>query len=173
LSTASLFSGCEPPASMEEIEKAGKAPPLPTASAGLYPAKRNTTFEYQRPESQKKDVLQYTNFYEFAVTKDSWQRVGAFKPTPWSVEVTGLCSKPQTFDLDDLHREFALEERCYRHRCVETWAMCVPWTGFTLAELLKKVEPKPSARYVAFDTFFRPGEAPGFDAHSSFPWPYK
>ena len=76
-----------------------------------------------------------------------------------------------TFDLDDLHGKFEFEERAYRHRCVETWAMCVPWTGFPLHALLKMVEPEPAAKFVQFETFNRPTEAPNM-ADTSFPWPY-
>jgi len=88
------------------------------------------------------------------------------------VEIDGECHNPRTLELDDIHKRMTLEERCYRHRCVEAWAMCVPWTGFPLRDLLKLVEPKSSARYVAFETFYRPNEAPGFNSHSDFPWPY-
>jgi sulfoxide reductase catalytic subunit YedY len=75
--------------------------------------------------------------------------------------------------MDDVYKRFSLEERDYRHRCVETWAMCVPWTGFPLADLLKLVEPKKSAKYVAFETFERPKEAPYQAQSSQYPWPYQ
>jgi len=77
-----LIAGCEKP-TLDQIEKAGKSPPLSKTAASLYPAKRNPAFEYQRPETKKKETLEYTNFYEFAVTKDSWKKVGAFKPSQW------------------------------------------------------------------------------------------
>jgi sulfoxide reductase catalytic subunit YedY len=86
--------------------------------------------------------------------------------------VDGLCAKPTKFDLDDLYRRMPLEERQYRHRCVETWSMCVPWTGFPLRELLKAVEPKPEARFVAFETFDRPEVAPHRASSVGYPWPY-
>ena len=82
-----------------------------------------------------------------------------FEPTPWQLEISGLCAEPRTFDLDELTSLIPLEERAYRFRCVETWAMCVPWTGYALHHLLKLVEPLPTARYVRFETFLRPEEA--------------
>ncbi|RPI89488.1 MAG: protein-methionine-sulfoxide reductase catalytic subunit MsrP, partial [Planctomycetaceae bacterium] len=88
------------------------------------------------------------------------------------VEVTGLCAKPRTFDLDDLLREMKYEERHYRHRCVETWAMCVPWTGFPLAELLRRVEPMSRAKFVGFETFNDPRVATNMAQMEGYPWPY-
>jgi sulfoxide reductase catalytic subunit YedY len=170
---AAALGGCSEEATDEEIEKAGKADPLPKELANVYPAKRNKEFSYGRKETTKRDALEYTNFYEFSPSKDSWKHVGDFKPSPWKLEVTGLCAKPRTFDMDDIYKLFTLEERAYRHRCVETWAMCVPWTGFQLSELLKLVEPKKSAKYVAFETFERPKEAPYQAQSSQYPWPYQ
>jgi sulfoxide reductase catalytic subunit YedY len=80
-------------------------------------------------------------------------------------------AKPRTYDLDDLVRAFPLEERIYRHRCVEAWAMVVPWTGFPLASLLRKAEPLPEAKYVRFVSFYRPREA-SRQSGPSMPWPY-
>ncbi|MCA9018473.1 MAG: protein-methionine-sulfoxide reductase catalytic subunit MsrP, partial [Planctomycetaceae bacterium] len=146
--------------------------PLPVQQAELYPAKRDDRFEYGRPETVRTDAASYTNFYEFASTKDCYRYVEPFQPTPWSFDVTGLCAKPTTFDLDDVYNQFQLSERAYRHRCVETWAMCVPWTGFPLKDLLAAVEPLPSARYVEFQTVNRPDEMPGIRYSASYPWPY-
>lgn len=162
--------GCMP--SAEEVDSAGAVAALPPAQASLYPAPRDERFEYGRPETDRIDAARYTNFYEFTSAKDVYNRVGAFQPSPWSVEVTGLCGKPRSFDMDDLYREFPLEERAYRHRCVETWAMCVPWTGFPLHRLLSAVEPLPAAKYVAFHTAARPEEMPGLAASAGYPWPY-
>ncbi|MDA1016244.1 MAG: protein-methionine-sulfoxide reductase catalytic subunit MsrP [Planctomycetota bacterium] len=134
--------------------------------------RRNPEFEYERPETPKRAALEFTNFYEFSGAKSSWQLVGRFKPLPWQVEVSGECMKPKTFDIDDIIRKFPLEERAYRHRCVETWAMCVPWIGFPLNKLLKLVEPKASANFVRFESFHRPDEAPGFSNSPEYPWPY-
>ena len=156
-------------------------PPLPIAEenstsasdevAKRYPAKRNTEFKYGRDETAPEEAAKFCNFYEFTTSKSAYKYVDKFQPTPWEFEVTGLCAKPRKFDLDDVHSQFQLEERAYRHRCVETWAMCVPWTGFPLSELLKIVEPKPEAKFVAFETFIRPNEASRMKT-SREPWPY-
>jgi sulfoxide reductase catalytic subunit YedY len=167
---ASSLTGCAGPTD-EEIETAGGVDWLPKEFAKKYPAKRNATFEYGRPETNQRAAAEYTNFYEFSGSKDNWRHVSEFKPWPWSIEVGGLCGKPRTFDMDDIYRLFRLEERAYRHRCVETWAMCVPWTGFPFAELLKRVEPNAKAKFVAIESFVRPKEAPAM-SNDSFPWPY-
>src|SRR5260370_1037538 len=107
--------------------------------------RRNRAYPIDQPETKEDDVARWCNFYEFSFNKDVWRHVEEFRPDPWKLEVGGLVAKPRTFDLDDLHRAFPLEERIYRHRCVEAWAMVWPWSGFPLAELLKKVEPLPEA----------------------------
>jgi sulfoxide reductase catalytic subunit YedY len=137
-----------------------------------YPATRDARFAVNdRAQTDEADAARYCNFYEFAMTKDIWRYVDPFHPYPWTVEVTGLVEEPRTFDLDDLHREFPLEERIYRHRCVEAWAMVIPWTGFPLAALLKKVSPRPEASYVRFTSFYRPNEARS-QQWPNIPWPY-
>ncbi|HUG20726.1 MAG TPA: protein-methionine-sulfoxide reductase catalytic subunit MsrP [Planctomycetaceae bacterium] len=171
LCTAGI-SGCGKPTA-EELDAAGKVEEIPVAATGIFPAKRNTEFDYGRPETEKFEAALYTNFYEFSTSKDSWKYVSKFKPNPWEIEVGGLCNQPTKFDLDDLYQKFPHEERAYRFRCVEAWAMCVPWTGFPLRELLKAVEPKSSATHVEFETFERPAEAPGFNDFPDFPWPYR
>ena len=162
--------GCMP--SPEEIDSAGKVEPLIKEQATLYPAQRDERFEYGRPETDRIAAAEYTNFYEFSSGKSCYKYVGEFQPTPWSFAVEGLCAKPRTFDLDDVYGEFNLSERAYRHRCVETWAMCVPWTGFPLKELLAAVEPAPEAKFVEFQTAVREEEMPGVEASSGYPWPY-
>ncbi|HEX6984529.1 MAG TPA: protein-methionine-sulfoxide reductase catalytic subunit MsrP [Planctomycetaceae bacterium] len=169
---AGWLAGCGRP-DPAEVERAGKAPAPPEEFAGVYPAARNPAFEYGRPETDRIAAATYTNFYEFSTGKNSWRYVGDFRVSPWTFEVTGLCSKPRTFDLDDVYKLFTLEERAYRFRCVETWAMCVPWTGFPLRELLKLVEPKPSAKFVGFTTFTDAAVMPGVAGTAGeFPWPY-
>ncbi len=148
-------------------------PGLPTeVELAVYPAERNDEFQYGRDETPEKAALQYTNFYEFSQEKSSWQLVRDFKPRPWTVEIDGLCDKPMQLDLDDIAKKMTFEERAYRHRCVETWAMCVPWTGFELAQLIQLAEPKPSAKYVRMETVNRPDEMPGINATPDYPWPY-
>ncbi|MCL4159568.1 UNVERIFIED_CONTAM: hypothetical protein GTU68_011115 [Idotea baltica] len=158
--------GCKR-ATIEDIDAAGEV----TDNASFYPAKTNAKFDYGRDETLRRDAAEFTNFYEFSTSKAVYQYVGKFQPTPWSVDVGGLCNAPRKWDLDDIYKEFPLEERAYRHRCVETWAMTVPWTGFQLSDLLQKVDPKPSAKFVKFTTFFRPEEAANHQ-DDSFPWAY-
>jgi sulfoxide reductase catalytic subunit YedY len=142
------------------------------AFTSFYPAKRSPLFaDADRPLTAEAAAARYCNFYEFSSNKNVWRYVEPFQPLPWALEVGGLVARPRTFDLDDLHREFPLEERIYRHRCVEAWAMVVPWTGFPLPALLRKVEPLPAARYVRFESFFRPEEAPQ-QRPNRLPWPY-
>ena len=168
---SSLLVGCGEHQPDKEKLKAAADIQIPKASKQVYPAERNAAFEYGRPETSQEAAAIYTNFYEFSTSKQTYEHVDRFTPTPWEVKVDGLCAKPMTFDLDDLYGKFEFEERAYRHRCVETWAMCVPWTGFPLHALLKMVEPEPAAKFVQFETFSRPTEAPNM-ADRSFPWPY-
>ncbi|MBC2885775.1 protein-methionine-sulfoxide reductase catalytic subunit MsrP [Ochrobactrum sp. CM-21-5] len=120
------------------------------------------------------DVTTYNNFYEFGLGKDDPSTNGGnFKPLPWTIQVDGMVTKPATFDIDQLVKQFPVEERVYRMRCVEAWSMVIPWDGFPLAALLDKVEPLGSAKYVAFETVVRPSEMPGQSGlFQSLPWPY-
>lgn len=120
------------------------------------------------------DVTSYNNFYEFGLGKDDPStHGGSFKPLPWTIQVDGMVAKPATFDIDQLVKQFQVEERIYRMRCVEAWSMVIPWDGFPLAALLDKVEPLGSAKYVAFETVERPSEMPGQGGlFQSLPWPY-
>lgn len=163
---AGTLLGCQK-ATLDEIDAAGEV----KQERRDYPFPRSAAFEYGRPETERRDAAEYTNFYEFTSTKLVYRYVEDFEPTPWKVEVGGLCREPRTFDLDDFYAEFDLEERAYRFRCVETWAMCVPWTGFPLADLLEKVDPLGAAKYVAFETFFNPQQAKQ-QAYTQYPWPY-
>jgi sulfoxide reductase catalytic subunit YedY len=140
--------------------------------ADLYPAPPNERFaRSDRPITDEVDSARFCNFYEFAAHKAIWREVKRFRPVPWTLEITGLVARPQVLDLDQLVRAFPLEERVYRHRCVETWAMVVPWTGFPLSALLRRVEPLPEARFVRFVSFQRPEEA-SHQSSRSLPWPY-
>jgi sulfoxide reductase catalytic subunit YedY len=145
-----------------------------TEDKNPYPAKRNPEFKLDRDITPEPAVEGYNNFYEFnqedkQAVKDL---VGPFKISPWKVEVSGWVNKPKTLDLDDIVRTMPLEERLYRHRCVERWAMAVPWTGFPFSELIKQVEPKPEAKFVRFISVYRPKEMPGLTKYSYYPWPY-
>ncbi|MEE8176748.1 MAG: protein-methionine-sulfoxide reductase catalytic subunit MsrP [Acidobacteriota bacterium] len=148
--------------------------PCPLAAAdALYPAKRNPAYKLDRPITDEQFATRYNNFYEFTEQKeDVWKLVDDFKPEPWTIDVSGLVRKPQKLDLDQILRQIPLEERLYRHRCVEAWSMAVPWTGFPFKALIDLVEPKSEATYVRMVTFFRPSQAPGQRTLLHYPWPY-
>ncbi len=117
-------------------------------------------------------ISNYNNFYEFTTDKESVAGMSSgFQTDPWSVEVNGLVNKPKTFGLEDLLKGFSQEERIYRMRCVEGWSMIIPWNGFSLSEILKQVEPTSDAKYVAFETVYRPEQMPG-QKSTWYPWPY-
>jgi sulfoxide reductase catalytic subunit YedY len=120
-------------------------------------------------------VTSYNNFYEFGYDKaDPARHSGKFKPHPWQIEITGAVHKPGVYHLEDVLKGMALEERVYRLRCVEAWSMVIPWIGFPLAALLKRVDPKGSAKYVAFTTVKRPEEMPGQKKRlGAIDWPYR
>jgi len=116
-------------------------------------------------------VLGYANYYEFTLNPNGVARLAqGFSTSPWQVAVGGLVNKPKMFDIDDV-RTFEQEERIYRMRCVEAWAMVIPWFGFSLSRLLNEVEPLSTAKYVRFETLYDPDQMPG-QKDRSFPWPY-
>ena len=118
------------------------------------------------------EITNYNNFYEFGTGKtDPAQYSKNFKPLPWSVRVEGLVKKPTTYYLEDILKGITLEDRIYRLRCVEGWSMVIPWQGFPLKLLIEKVEPFTDAKYVQFETVYRPEEMPGQN-RSVLPWPY-
>jgi sulfoxide reductase catalytic subunit YedY len=151
----------------------GCAPEQKQAPAGLYPARRNAGFNPGWRFTNETAAGSHNNFYEFSASKSEVRRlVGSFETSPWPMRIGGLVEKPLTLDAQELIALFPLEERVYRFRCVEAWAMIVPWTGFSLGKLLEKVSPLPQARFVRFETFHRPEQAPGMQQTSSHPWPY-
>ena len=108
-----------------------------------------------------KDVSTYNNFYEFGTGKDDpAQKAGSLKTSPWSIQVEGAVAKPKVFDLDAVMKMAPLEERIYRHRCVEAWSIVVPWIGFSLNTLIKAVEPTAKAKFVAFQSLYDPKQMP-------------
>ncbi len=119
-----------------------------------------------------KDASTYNNYYEFGTDKsDPSRTAGSLKTRPWTVEVEGLVSKPAKYTIEDLLKLSAQEERIYRLRCVEGWSMVIPWVGYSLAELIKKVEPSGSAKYVEFHTLADPKTMPGVGSRV-LDWPY-
>jgi sulfoxide reductase catalytic subunit YedY len=125
------------------------------------------------PVNSFQDITNYNNYYEFTTDKAGVAALAAnFKTSPWDVEVFGLVNKPQSYSVDDLVKKFQPEERIYRLRCVEAWSMVIPWMGFPLSKLLNAVEPTADAKYVRFETVFKPDEMPG-QKSPLYPWPYQ
>jgi sulfoxide reductase catalytic subunit YedY len=124
------------------------------------------------PRTPYGDVTTYNNFYEFGPEKgDPAEYAGALRTRPWTIAVDGELAKPQTIDLDQLVSWFPLEDRVYRMRCVEAWSMVIPWVGFPLGALLKRVEPTANARWVASTTLLDPAQMPE-QRSDLLPWPY-
>ena len=153
-----------------------------TFSSNLYGAHERKDNQYNDQLSQNdtlntyEEITTYNNFYEFGTGKsDPSNFSNKFKPRPWSISVEGLVTKPGMIDLEDLISNFTIEDRVYRLRCVEAWSMVIPWQGFPLKDLIKKVEPLSDAKYIEFETVYRPEEMPGQKRKIiSFyvPWPY-
>jgi sulfoxide reductase catalytic subunit YedY len=150
---------------------AGAADGPPDPSAGLYPFKRNPRFTLDRPITDPKYSEYYNNFYEFGSEKDIADGAQALKIRPWTVKIDGMVEKPFEIGIDDLLKKMPLEERLYRHRCVEAWSMAVPWSGFPMAAFMALAKPSGSAKYVRMETFLDPATAPG-QKQFWYPWPY-
>ncbi len=148
-------------ASAEEID--------PTAD--LYPARHNEAFVAGRATTPEKTNSMYNNFYEFGSHKQIYDAAQALPIRPWAVVIDGEVEQEMTIDIDDLIRRMTLEERVYRHRCVEAWSMVVPWTGFPMRKLVDLAKPLTSATYVRMETFQNPEVARGQRANW-YPWPY-
>jgi sulfoxide reductase catalytic subunit YedY len=158
--------------------KTGKAPspeavPSPQPSPpGLVIAKKGEFVVPGEELTPFRDVTTYNNFYELGTNKgDPALNAKTLRPRPWTVQLGGECSKPQVIDVDRLISLFPLEERVYRMRCVEAWSMVIPWLGFPLSELLKRVEPTSAAKFVAFTTLLDAEQLPGESEHV-LSWPY-
>jgi methionine sulfoxide reductase catalytic subunit len=132
-----------------------------------------SAFSTTEAPNSLEDITSYNNFYEFGTGKgDPAAYAGALTTDPWSIVIDGLVDKPGTYDLADVVKDQPLEERIYRFRCVEAWAMIVPWIGFELAGLLNRVGVQPGAKFVAFETLVRPEEMPG-QSSPFIEWPYR
>ena len=158
--SAALLAACAP----SVTEAPQNAAPVPKSTA---------TDELGNPVNTYEDITNYNNYYEFTTDKQGVAGLAKdFKTSPWTVEVGGLVNKPKTFGIEDLLKNFKQEERIYRLRCVEAWSMVIPWEGFALAGLLKMVEPTSDAKYVRFETVYRPEEMRG-QKDPLYPWPYQ
>lgn len=147
---------------------------LRAATAG-FPDSLNPAFKLNGVKLTPYDyVTGYNNFYEWGLEKDEPKDRAnrGWKTEPWTVEIGGLCAKPGKFDVNDLVKTGGgIQQRNYRHRCVEAWSMVIPWDGFPLAKLVALAEPKPEAKYIRFTSFFDPEHCPG-QRSNDFPWPY-
>ena len=147
-------------------------PAWAAAPASVFAGKPNADYVVMGKKTSEKDVSSYNNFYEFGTDKhDPYDYAPAMQTRPWTVSVEGEVAKPRTFDIDDLIKLAPLEERVYRMRCVEAWSMIIPWEGYSLATLLKQVEPTSKAKYVEFVTAVQPEHMPGLKDRI-IDWPY-
>ena len=153
------------------LPMAGAAEPARTQKQ--YPFARNPQYNPKLQITDPRVSGGYNNFYEFSLDKIRVKDlVGKFETSPWSIQIGGLIDKPQSVSVEDLLQQFPMEERVYRFRCVEAWSMVLPWTGFPLSKLIEKVSPKSEAKFVRFETFNRPDQAPGMTRLAEYPWPY-
>ena len=157
---AGLLAGCD-----------GEARAEPDPSAGLYPVGRNLRYRLDRDLTDEKLATTYNNFYEFGSHKEISDRAQAMRIRPWDVRIDGMVEKEFTITIDDLLAKMPLEERLYRHRCVEAWSMDVPWSGFPLKALVDLARPLGGAKYVVMETMADKDSMPGL-RQVWYPWPY-
>jgi len=144
---------------------------IPDPSAALYPAKQNPKYVLDRDVTPEKININYNNFYEYNTSKNVAKDAQQLRVRPWTIKIDGMVEKPREIGIDDLLKAVTLEERLYRHRCVEAWGMAIPWSGFPLAEFVKFAKPLSSATYLRMETFMDPSMAPG-QRSPIYPWPY-
>jgi methionine sulfoxide reductase catalytic subunit len=151
---------------------ASLALPATASAANKLSFTRNDKLSVSDKPTSHQDVTSYNNFYEFGTGKeDPAQNSSQFKATPWKVAIKGEAEVTGDFNLEDILKPHALEQRVYRMRCVEAWSMVIPWVGVPLADVIKRFKPTSKAKYVAFTTVHRPSEMPG-QRYGSLDWPY-
>jgi sulfoxide reductase catalytic subunit YedY len=153
------------------LAAAQRAADLPDPTKDLYPFKRNEKYVLDRPVTDEKININYNNFYEFSSSKNVARAAQGLVLRPWTIKIDGMVEKEQEIGIDDLLKKVELEERLYRHRCVEAWSMAIPWSGFPLAKLVELARPLSSAKYVRMETFFDKTMAPE-QRKPYYPWPY-
>jgi len=140
------------------------------AKQKLAPLKASS-FSTSEPKTPYEAATTYNNFYEFGTDKsDPSRNAHTLKTSPWTISIEGAVSKPQKIDMDAIMKLAPLEERIYRLRCVEAWSMVIPWIGFPLSELIKRVEPTSNAKYIAFESLYDARQMPHAQG---IPWPYR
>jgi methionine sulfoxide reductase catalytic subunit len=148
------------------------APPTSAAPAAPDSSAMAKAFVTDEIKTPYEDVTTFNNFYELGLDKeDPAKNANSLKPRPWSVNFEGEIKKPQSVDIDTLLKWFTMEERVYRLRCVERWSMVIPWLGFPLRDLIKRLEPTSRAKYVAFTTLLDANQLPG-QLSDVLEWPY-
>jgi len=173
LGAGGLLAACDD----EPAEAAGAASEATSGaeggdpSAGLYPVARNEAYTLDRPITDEGLATTYNNYYEFGSSKNIWQKAQALPVRPWTIALDGMVEQPMEIGIDDLLAKMPLEERVYRHRCVEAWSMAVPYSGFAMKALVDLARPLSSAKYVKMTTFENPDVAGGQRA-AWYPWPY-
>ena len=165
LGGGALLAGCEDEG-MQAVAAMGEDP-----SADLYPVPQNMRYRLDRPLTEESLAVTYNNYFEFGSSKNIWRYAQELPIRPWTISFTGMVEKPFEIGIDELLAKMPLEERLYRHRCVEAWSMAVPWSGFAMSELIKLAKPLSSAKYVRMVSFENPESARGQRA-GWYPWPY-
>jgi methionine sulfoxide reductase catalytic subunit len=144
----------------------------PAPHGAKWPNVRKGSFSTDEKPNKWEEITTYNNYYEFGVDKDSPSMTAHnLKPSPWTVNVDGECNKKGTMNFEDVIKGETLEDRIYRHRCVERWSMVIPWVGFPLANFIKRCEPTSKAKYIEFTTLYDPKQMPGVRS-PVLHWPY-
>ena len=169
LGAGGLLAACDE--GPNQVAQAADAAAEADPSAALYPVAQNPRYTLDRPLTEESFATTYNNYYEFGSSKNIWQKAQALPIRPWTVTIDGLVETPMEIGIDDLLAKMPLEERLYRHRCVEAWSMAVPYSGFPLKALVDLAKPLSSAKYVKMVTFEDRDVASGQNA-AWYPWPY-
>jgi sulfoxide reductase catalytic subunit YedY len=166
-----LAAGVAAPAAAQWNIFGGSTKKIPPIELKPLAAKHNDKYVGGRPITPEQDATHYNNFYEFSEDKQLADAAQALPVSPWSINIEGMVNKPRTIAFEDLMKQVSVEERVYRHRCVEAWSMVVPWIGFPMAELVKLADPLASAQYLKFTTLADAKTMPGIH-ETWYPWPY-
>ncbi len=169
-----ILSACSEEQSQAEAANSGIPEEIANHQSGAnayYPAPRNSAYTMDRDLTPEDLATSYNNFYEFGTHKQISRAAQALQSDPWSIEIGGMVESPKRIGFDDLMRQVNLEERLYRHRCVEAWSMAVPWSGFPLARLVELAAPLSGAKYLRFETLHDPSTMTGQQA-GFYEWPY-
>ena len=167
-----LAAGVAAPANAQwNIFGGNSAKKIPPIELKPLTAKHNDKYVGGRPITPEQDATHYNNFYEFSEDKQLADAAQALPVAPWSINIEGMVNKPRTIAFEDLMKQVSLEERVYRHRCVEAWSMVVPWIGFPMADLVKLADPLSSAQYLKFTSLADEKTMPGIH-ETWYPWPY-